>query len=246
MRIDAWLYSYGGSFRSFRLGTVTQLGRDSTCEVVLDDAKVSRQHARIDLTGGAFVLSDLSRNGVALNGRRIKQPTALSEGDRLQLGDTTLTFTFQPPHDATVEETVRRSDDTVHDLVTMLDRLVGLWHLRRALVLARPPGCEAQQVFIGRPAGADGLSEADRESIATASGGGTVSRLIDVGSEPSALAYREQSVAVVCLPLGEPEIVGVLYLELTRDSPRELLKTEGAVLSVLVHSLSEALKKRVR
>lgn len=250
MQIDAWLYAEGDSFRSFRLGSVTRLGRDAGCEVMVDDAKVSRQHARIDLSGGAFVLTDLSRNGIAVNGRRIKQPTPLSQGDRLRLGDTTLTFTFQPPHNPAVEDTMRRIDETVggpalvHELVTMLDRLVDLWKLRRALVLARSSGLDVQEVFVGRPAGCENLSDADRESIATASGGGTVSRLIDLESDPGALAYQQSSVAVVCLPLGDPEILGVLYLEATKDSPPDLLKTEDAVLGVLVHSLGEALKKR--
>jgi len=39
------------------------LGRSTSCSVCLDDARVSRAHARIDLVGGALQLTDLSING---------------------------------------------------------------------------------------------------------------------------------------------------------------------------------------
>lgn len=39
------------------------LGRDRTCDLWVDDARISRLHARVELRRGVFVLVDLSRNG---------------------------------------------------------------------------------------------------------------------------------------------------------------------------------------
>ena len=47
------------------------LGRSRTCDVVLDDPNVSRQHAEVRPRGGGWFVADLgSTNGVAVNGAR--------------------------------------------------------------------------------------------------------------------------------------------------------------------------------
>jgi hypothetical protein len=71
---------------------VTVIGRSSACDVVLDDANASRRHAELRLRGRAAVLVDLeSTNGTAVNGRRIREQP-LSDGDRITIGSTALTF----------------------------------------------------------------------------------------------------------------------------------------------------------
>ena len=71
----------------------TTLGRDETCEVVLPDDRISRQHARISFEGDGYVLRDLgSRNGTYLNGRRISQPEPLRHRDIIALPGVTLRF----------------------------------------------------------------------------------------------------------------------------------------------------------
>jgi hypothetical protein len=59
-------------------------------------SRVSRRHARITLRGNQFFIEDLgSANGTVLNGRnRLKpqQPVALSNGDLVKIGETTLKF----------------------------------------------------------------------------------------------------------------------------------------------------------
>ncbi|HYB30877.1 MAG TPA: FHA domain-containing protein [Solirubrobacteraceae bacterium] len=57
-----------------------------------DDEEISRTHARIALeTGGRLTIEDLgSTNGTFVNGLRIAGPTALSTGDTIELGGTTL------------------------------------------------------------------------------------------------------------------------------------------------------------
>lgn len=65
------------------------LGRSAHCGVMLDDATVSRAHARLCLMGGAVLIEDLgSTAGTTVNGRRLlpHQPLRLAQGDRLVLG----------------------------------------------------------------------------------------------------------------------------------------------------------------
>jgi hypothetical protein len=69
------------------------LGRSRECDVMVDDANVSRRHAEIRPRGGTWVLSDLgSTNGVSVNGARIDHPRVLSPGDVIELGTTEITF----------------------------------------------------------------------------------------------------------------------------------------------------------
>lgn len=72
------------------------IGRSRSCDVVLDDANVSRRHAEIRPRGGGWIVADLgSTNGVAVNGARIEQAHALRPGDRIELGTTLLTFELE-------------------------------------------------------------------------------------------------------------------------------------------------------
>lgn len=66
------------------------LGRSKECDMVFDHAKVSRQHARISLQDGHYVLQDLnSTNYVFVNGTRIKQKK-LEANDRIQVSSEIL------------------------------------------------------------------------------------------------------------------------------------------------------------
>jgi DNA-binding NtrC family response regulator len=87
------------------------LGRSSHCEVPLEDGKVSRRHARVELKNGQVLLSDLgSRNGTLLNGERISKESVLRPGDRFQVGDTTVLF--EPSaREATLDEATQADLD---------------------------------------------------------------------------------------------------------------------------------------
>ncbi len=70
--------------------TEVSLGRERSCDVVLDDPLVSRRHARLRFRDGSWILHDLgSTNGTFLNGLRVGR-CQLRAGDRLDLGDTRL------------------------------------------------------------------------------------------------------------------------------------------------------------
>jgi hypothetical protein len=72
------------------------LGRSSRCDVVLDDANISREHAELRPRGGSWVLTDLgSTNGSSVNGRRIDAPTVVKPGDEIELGTLVMTFELE-------------------------------------------------------------------------------------------------------------------------------------------------------
>ena len=64
------------------------IGRSSSCDVVLANPDVSRQHAQIlcdDVQG--WIVEDLgSTNGVVVNGGRVDGSLRLSNGDQIKLG----------------------------------------------------------------------------------------------------------------------------------------------------------------
>ena len=69
------------------------IGRSRECDVVLDDANVSRHHAELRPSGGTWMVRDLgSTNGVKVNGRRIDGAQSLKPGDRIELGTSKLIY----------------------------------------------------------------------------------------------------------------------------------------------------------
>jgi Transcriptional regulatory protein, C terminal/FHA domain len=71
----------------------TLLGRDEKAGVFIDDASASRRHARVVSRDGRSTLEDLgSKNGTLHNGKRLRAPVVLSDGDRIQVGRASLIF----------------------------------------------------------------------------------------------------------------------------------------------------------
>jgi hypothetical protein len=69
------------------------VGRSRGCDLMLDDAGVSRRHAEIRLTEAGWVIRDLgSTNGVFLNRAQIEGAATLRSGDRIELGETEMVF----------------------------------------------------------------------------------------------------------------------------------------------------------
>jgi hypothetical protein len=69
------------------------LGRSRECDIVLDDAGVSRRHAEIRPTEDGWMLIDLgSTNGVRINDRALRGKHELRLGDRIEVGTTELVF----------------------------------------------------------------------------------------------------------------------------------------------------------
>jgi hypothetical protein len=71
-------------------GAALTIGRAGDNQLVLDDARVSRHHARLQARGGTLVFTDIgSTNGSRVNGVRVGE-IVLGEGDRIEIGDTVL------------------------------------------------------------------------------------------------------------------------------------------------------------
>ncbi len=62
------------------------IGRNSTCDLVLDNLGVSREHAQIERNAGVYILHDLgSNNGTFVNGKKVDQYN-LNTGDEFSIG----------------------------------------------------------------------------------------------------------------------------------------------------------------
>src|SRR5436190_12245563 len=74
---------------SFTLeGDQLTVGRDATNEIVINDAEISRRHARLTFQGGKYVLEDLgSTNGTFVNGQRLAGPRVLKAGEVVSFGE---------------------------------------------------------------------------------------------------------------------------------------------------------------
>lgn len=67
-------------------------------KLMLDDPKVSGQHAKFTVEGDKFVIWDLgSVNGTYVNGKRIREATVLDENDLLKIGDTVFVVKLLEP-----------------------------------------------------------------------------------------------------------------------------------------------------
>jgi serine/threonine protein kinase len=89
--------------REFEIKDQVCVGRRRDNDIVLSDPEVSGHHARITITEGGFVLTDLgSSNGTWVNGKRIAEPQLLHDGDIIRMGETE--WLFEREHDTIREE----------------------------------------------------------------------------------------------------------------------------------------------
>mgnify|MGYP001097944152 CR=1 FL=1 len=86
------------------------IGRDVSCDIVINDRQVSRRHAQISLEKEEVLLSDLdSKNGIYINGLLIDHPVHIKEGDIVKIAlvqdflfissDATVPLDKPPPTD---------------------------------------------------------------------------------------------------------------------------------------------------
>lgn len=87
--------------RRFVLGPgVNTIGREPGCTVCINDASVSRGHARITIEGERATIEDLkSKNGTAVMGEAIKGPTELTDGDEVEFGHVKGWFIVEASND---------------------------------------------------------------------------------------------------------------------------------------------------
>lgn len=64
------------------------VGRDTSVDITIPDAEVSRRHARLYLQAGGYVLEDLgSTNGTFVGGQKLMGPHALQSGETVMFGE---------------------------------------------------------------------------------------------------------------------------------------------------------------
>ena len=89
--------------------TEITLGRDPICDIPIFDETVSARHARLTFHHGQWWAEDLgSTNGTLLNQEMLTQPTVLTSGDEISLGQTNLTVNLAT--DALVSPTQRLTE----------------------------------------------------------------------------------------------------------------------------------------
>lgn len=89
----------------------TVIGRHRDCDIVIDDASVSRYHAELVVGGGRCIL----RDGGSLNGTYVNrspiQEAELADGDEIWIGTTRFTY-------RSGDETIRRDPEDVTEWTT--------------------------------------------------------------------------------------------------------------------------------
>ncbi|HSJ86418.1 MAG TPA: FHA domain-containing protein [Anaerolineales bacterium] len=69
-------------------GDQITIGRDSSNGIMINDAEISRRHARLTFQGGKYILEDLgSTNGTFVNGQRLAGPRVLKPGEVVSFGE---------------------------------------------------------------------------------------------------------------------------------------------------------------
>lgn len=76
--------------RSFEVDSETTVGRESA-DLIINDPEMSRRHAVVRPVQGGLEIEDAgSLNGTWVNGSRIESPTLLADGDRVEVGETSI------------------------------------------------------------------------------------------------------------------------------------------------------------
>jgi len=68
------------------------IGRDADSDLVVSGIEVSRRHAVLRRSARGYLLTDVSRNGTYVNGRRIDGSRVLRAGDMLRIGEEEFQF----------------------------------------------------------------------------------------------------------------------------------------------------------
>lgn len=73
------------------------IGREVGNHIVINDAEVSRKHARLTPQAGGYMIEDLgSTNGTFVNGQRLMGPHMLRHGELITIGEN-VTLAFEAP-----------------------------------------------------------------------------------------------------------------------------------------------------
>ncbi len=223
----------------FKIGRpTTTMGRSNTCEVVITDPLVSRQHCQIILGMGGISLRDLaSTNGTFLNGTRVTE-SPLRTQDVISIGGTRLRFALEVTKD-TEESKTPKIDELAHkklltlyevgnivnsvlELKTLLSIIMAMaikvMQANRGFLLLRDKGGDL------KPVATHALTPAEAQAPYSQTIVDTVLRervpvLVLDATHDIRFSNRDSLKAlplssVICVPIWEREnIVGVIYVD---------------------------------
>jgi hypothetical protein len=76
---------------------VVTIGRSRSNDISLEDARVSRHHARVVRDGPNYLIEDLnSRNGTRVDDHAVRDSASLNDGAIVRIGDSVFRFTMAP------------------------------------------------------------------------------------------------------------------------------------------------------
>jgi pSer/pThr/pTyr-binding forkhead associated (FHA) protein len=85
--------AHAGTIKTRRFGRRILVGRAPSADLRLDDPRVSRLHARIEIRDDGVYVEDLgSRNGTAVDGEPVTEPLQLAVDDEITVGGAALVF----------------------------------------------------------------------------------------------------------------------------------------------------------
>ena len=72
------------------------IGRESDCTIPIDSLAIAPRHAQVRASGQSFVVEALDSGAhILVNGEAINEPHELNEGDQIQIGKHTLSFSTE-------------------------------------------------------------------------------------------------------------------------------------------------------
>jgi adenylate cyclase len=229
-------------FVVLREGETLEIGRDPTCDLVLEDARVSKRQARLQWTGTGWALGDLgSKNGTLVNGG-VPLGAALQDGDFISLGGLMASFERLTAAQAATLDSERLARlqtsakmrrrlsaelEPIDLLLRFLESAMEVTQTERGFVLvAGPDGRLRPEVAAGFSVG-DLWEERFRGSV------GAVKQVLEIrgpvvisdthahpilGKRPSVVTQGIGSLA--CVPLRHEEnIIGVIYVDSRKLGP---------------------------
>ena len=216
----------------------TTMGRSNTCEVMITDPLVSRQHCQIILGMGGINLRDLgSTNGTFLNGTRITE-SPLRNQDVISLGGTRLRFAVEVSKETTdsktpkIDELAHKKLLTLYEVGNIVNSVLELKTLLNIIMAMAIKVMQANRGFLLlkeksgelKPAATHALTPAEAQAPYSQTIVDTVLKervpvLVLDAVHDVRFANRESLKAlplssVICVPIWEREnIVGVIYVD---------------------------------
>jgi pSer/pThr/pTyr-binding forkhead associated (FHA) protein len=85
--------AHAGTIKTYRFGRRILVGRAPSADLRLDDPRISRLHARIEMRDDGVYVEDLgSRNGTSVDGTPVTEPRRLEADDEVTVGSAALVF----------------------------------------------------------------------------------------------------------------------------------------------------------